>query len=225
MQTSNKRKRSTSQKSDKIEKVKVPKQSSIASFFAVPTKKEPVESEVIPEVADPVEMEESVKEEEEEDLSDKKEFYETSMYTDEFNTMLETVLKDESFLFSVEEIHKFDTYKHLSGFIRYKITAQKLDLTCFSSLVEPQHLIVRLIMRKHGWIRADNLRYQDNISNMELAIAKLVKAGFLSMKLNDFKEALNLLSKNELKVIAKEKKIVINEANPVSISIFFFLSL
>lgn len=194
MQTSNKRKRSTSQKSDKNEKVKVPKQSSIASFFAVPTKKEPVESELIPEVADPVEMEESVKEEEEEDLSDKKEFYETSMYTDEFNTMLETVLKDESFLFSVEEIHKFDTYKHLS--------------------VEPQHLIVRLIMRKHGWFRADNLRYQDNISNMELAIAKLVKAGFLSMKLNDFKEALNLLSKNELKEIAKEKKIVINEANP-----------
>lgn len=78
-------------------------------------------------------------------------------------------------------------------------------------------------MRKHGWIRADNLRYQDNISNMELAIAKLVKAGFLSMKLNDIKEALNLLSKNELKEIAKEKKIVLNEANPVSTSATLFL--
>lgn len=94
--------------------MKAPRQSSIAAFFAIPTKKEPIENKLIPEAADPVEMEETVNEEEE-DLNDKKEFYETSMYTDEFNTMLETVLKDESFLFSVDEIQKFDAYRHLSG--------------------------------------------------------------------------------------------------------------
>lgn len=76
-------------------------------------------------------------------------------------------------------------------------------------------------MRKHGWLRADSLKYEDNISNMELAIAKLVKAGFLNMRLNDLEVALNLLSKNELKEIIKEKKIIVNEANPVSILLGF----
>lgn len=108
MQTSNKRKRNTVQKNDSV---KVSKQSSIANFFSIP-KKKVIEKELPPVVADPVEMAETVKVE---DLNEKKEFYATSMYTDEFNTMVETVLKDESFLFSVDEIHMFDTYRYLSG--------------------------------------------------------------------------------------------------------------
>lgn len=108
MQTSNKRKRNTVQKNDSV---KTSKQSSIANFFALP-KNKVIEKELPLVVTDSVEMAEAVKVE---DLNEKKEFYATSMYTDEFNLMVETVLKDESFLFSVDEIHMFDTYRYLSG--------------------------------------------------------------------------------------------------------------
>lgn len=70
-------------------------------------------------------------------------------------------------------------------------------------------------MRKHGWIRAEKLNYQDNISNKDLAITELQKTGFLNTTVMDLKDALNLLSKGELKEISKEKNLTLSENNPV----------
>jgi hypothetical protein len=54
--------------------------------------------------------EEQVKDEEKEP-----EFFTTSMYTDEFNTMLETVLENEKFLFDNNELEIFQTFQTLKG--------------------------------------------------------------------------------------------------------------
>lgn len=55
-------------------------------------------------------------------LSKETPFFETSMYTDEFNTMLSTVLDGERHLFCEDEIRLFDTYKALSG--RYSLKTE-----------------------------------------------------------------------------------------------------
>lgn len=43
------------------------------------------------------------------------EFFTTSMYTDEFNTMLETVLNSEQFLFDTHELQVFEQCQLLEG--------------------------------------------------------------------------------------------------------------
>lgn len=54
--------------------------------------------------------EEQVKDEEKEP-----EFFTTSMYTDEFNAMLDTVLENEKFLFDNNELEIFQTFQSLNG--------------------------------------------------------------------------------------------------------------
>ena len=71
-------------------------------------------------------------------------------------------------------------------------------------------------MRKHGWIKTTNLKYEDNISNMDHAVEQLISVGFLETVINDLKSALNLLSKNDLKELTKEKNIDTSLPSPVS---------
>jgi len=54
------------------------------------------------------------------------EFFTTSMYTDEFNTMLETVLEGESFLFNTNELKVFEQFQSLQGRTQYQIVTATL---------------------------------------------------------------------------------------------------
>ena len=94
------------------EKTKKPKQGSLVSFFSQP-KDELLECKL-------EEFEQPLEELEEEE----KKLYTTSMYTDEFNILLNTVLEEESFLFSEEEKDIFQTFHALEGLI---LTCQKID--------------------------------------------------------------------------------------------------
>lgn len=93
MQNSNKRKNST-------ERDKNPKaQRSTANFFG------DTEKEVTDLFIDPKEEEPT-----------KPEFYTSCMYTEEFDLLLDTVLKDERFLFNEPENETFNVFKSLQGF-------------------------------------------------------------------------------------------------------------
>lgn len=54
------------------------------------------------------------------------EFFTTSMYTDEFNTMLETVLEGESFLFNTNELKVFEQFQSLQGRTQYQVVTATL---------------------------------------------------------------------------------------------------
>ncbi|CEP13314.1 hypothetical protein [Parasitella parasitica] len=115
------------------------------------------------------------------------EFFTTSMYTDEFNTMLETVLENESFLFNEQELDVFETFKSLQD--------------------ESKHLIVRLIMRKPQWLRKSRIDYSSHVRDLDRSAADLESQGFLLTNITDFSEAIDILSKDELKCIARERNI------------------
>lgn len=122
-------------------------QASIANFFSQPKlKKEQDEKEsdlqdekendLQDEKVDTTRTEEQQEEQENEQPA-KPDFFTTSMYTDEFNNMLESVLESESFLFNQEENQTFDTFRSLKGFLIYllrssTITGKKLT-SCFSA--------------------------------------------------------------------------------------------
>ncbi|KAI8357877.1 VRR-NUC domain-containing protein [Choanephora cucurbitarum] len=118
----------------------------------------------------------------------------TSMYTDEVNHMIDTVLMNEEYLFSKDELTRIDTYKALDD--------------------EPKHLIVRLLMRKHGWIRKNRVNYESHVSDLDAAIDSLESCGFLHTKITDLAEASAILSKLELAEIVKERHIPIAVENP-----------
>ncbi|KAG2210228.1 hypothetical protein INT47_003213 [Mucor saturninus] len=188
MQNSNKRKNSL----EPATRTKA--QRSIANFFGH-TKEEDVQPKEEENVKD---VQLLIKTNEEGTVKDvetkaeehsKADFYDNSMYTDEFNLMLETVLKGESFLFNEQEKQTFDRFKSLKG--------------------ESKHLLVRLLMRKPGWIRSNKLKYQNYISNVAFAISELQQLGFLKTALTDLDEATQLLSRDELQDILKERNIVL----------------
>ncbi|KAG2204394.1 hypothetical protein INT46_006946 [Mucor plumbeus] len=129
--------------------------------------------------------EEQVKDEEKEP-----EFFTTSMYTDEFNTMLETVLENEKFLFDNNELEIFQTFQTLKD--------------------ESKHLIVRLLMRKHQWLRKSKVNYSNYVRDLDETTADLASRGFLDTRIANLSEALAILSKEELKSIAKERNLQIS---------------
>lgn len=57
------------------------------------------------------------------------EFFTTSMYTDEFTTMLDTVLNGEQFLFDADELQVFEQFQLLQGSVQqdHSITAFSLN--------------------------------------------------------------------------------------------------
>lgn len=86
-------------------------------------------------------------------------FFDSSMYTEQFHHMIDTVLDGESFLFTKEDLNRFDTFKQLS--------------------LESQHLIVRLWMRKLQWIRLEKLDYSTTIRDISQASKELKHHGLL----------------------------------------------
>lgn len=70
-------------------------------------------------------------------------------------------------------------------------------------------------MRKLGWIKRDKLKYQAYIRDMDLAVEDLRVTGFVLTSLNDINVAINLLTKEELKSIVKERNLTVSIDNPV----------
>ncbi|KAI9248276.1 hypothetical protein BDA99DRAFT_232249 [Phascolomyces articulosus] len=112
-------------------------------------------------------------------------FYESSMYTDEFNSMLATVLDGEQFLFTPTELKVFHTYQ-------YEING------------DAKHLYVRLWMRKkRRWIRIDKLKANNkHVRDLKAAAQQLREHGLTSKHEIPIEDALELLSVDELKQIA-----------------------
>ncbi|KAF1799975.1 VRR-NUC domain-containing protein [Mucor lusitanicus] len=113
------------------------------------------------------------------------EFFTTSMYTDEFTTMLDTVLNGEQFLFDADELQVFEQFQLLQD--------------------ESKHLLVRLLMRKQKWLRMSKFNYARNVRDLDKTAADLEAHGFAETTLHDLSEALAILSKDELKAIVKER--------------------
>lgn len=121
-------------------------------------------------------------------------FFETSMYTDQVHHMLTTVLDGESFLFTASDLDRFEHFKKLS--------------------LEPQHLFVRLWMRKQRrWLRVNKLDYSSNIRDIHQAATELARCDMVhsfgndsldddSASVLDWPDILNLLTVDELKDFA-----------------------
>ncbi|CAO3644389.1 unnamed protein product [Cunninghamella blakesleeana] len=86
-------------------------------------------------------------------------FFDNSMYTEQFNHMIDTVLDGESFLFTKNNLNRFKIFKQL--------------------IKESQHLIVRLWMRNRRWIRMSKLDYSTTISDIYQASKELSKCGLI----------------------------------------------
>ncbi|KAI8391174.1 VRR-NUC domain-containing protein [Radiomyces spectabilis] len=119
-----------------------------------------------------------------------KPFFETSMYTDEMNLLLDTVMKDEQHLFTAAEIALCRRYQQLED--------------------QSQHLLVRLLLRKQRWIRVDKLDYTSHVKDIKATIDDLWQQKFLlkQSSLHDIDEMLALLSLEELKNLAKKKRLL-----------------
>lgn len=71
-------------------------------------------SSLLPDADESVNLKEETKDEAKDETKEP-EFSTTSMYTDEFNTMLETVLSGEQFLFDTYELQVFEQFQLLEG--------------------------------------------------------------------------------------------------------------
>lgn len=60
-------------------------------------------------------------------------------------------------------------------------------------------------MRKQKWLRTSKFNYARNIRDLDKTAADLETHGFAETTIEDLSEALAILSKNELKAIAKER--------------------
>lgn len=122
--------------------------------------------------------------------------YTSSIYVDAFNLALDTVLSDESYLFSDDEAEVFAKFRSLD--------------------YEAQHLYVRLFLRKTAsWFRIERLKYQNDIADLDSACTVLQDAniGFADKDVDiTIEEAAGLLSLGELKLMAKEAKCAVNGA-------------
>ncbi|KAI8146544.1 VRR-NUC domain-containing protein [Fennellomyces sp. T-0311] len=155
-------------------------QKKLDSYFTVPETKQlviNVNTEIVTTEMD----------KENRDQSTQEQFYESSMYTDEFNTMLTTVLDGEEFLFTDSELSVFDAYKTgIKG--------------------EAKHLFVRLWMRpKRRWVRLDKLKVNHHIRDLEAAAQQLRRHGLATSEEIPIDDALDLLTVDELKAISPGK--------------------
>ncbi|KAJ4861119.1 VRR-NUC domain-containing protein [Trichoderma breve] len=123
----------------------------------------------------------------------------SSIYVDAFNLALDTVLEEESSLFSSKESEIFKQWRSLN--------------------YEAQYLYVRLFLRKTAaWHRSSRLGYFNDISDHDSAIATLQESRTLPLEHEEkspvenqletpVEEAASLLYLDELKALAKEAKI------------------
>ncbi|KAF9327050.1 hypothetical protein BG006_009600 [Podila minutissima] len=110
-----------------------------------------------------------------------------TVYVAAFELALDTVLPNESFLFTDEERALFETYRALPD--------------------DPKHLFVRLFLRNQKfWIRKCKLDNQyREIVDLDSAIQELVSVGLLmdQNSLQDAQEAIAMLCVDELKQLAR----------------------
>ncbi|KAA8912775.1 VRR-NUC domain-containing protein [Sphaerosporella brunnea] len=115
----------------------------------------------------------------------------SSIYVDAFNLTLDTVLREEAYLFTEEEAAVFARYRQSLGY-------------------EAQHLYVRLFLRKtNAWFRINKLQYPHDIADMAAACKVLQRkdVAFADTDRDITLEALaGLLSLEELKAVAKDAK-------------------
>ncbi|KAG0367820.1 hypothetical protein BGZ54_003195 [Gamsiella multidivaricata] len=110
-----------------------------------------------------------------------------TVYVAAFELALDTVLPEESSLFTDEEHSLFETYRELPD--------------------DPKHLFVRLFLRNQKyWQRQSKLegRYRE-IEDLKSAIQQLITAGLLidQSAMQDPEEALVMLTMDELKILAR----------------------
>ncbi|KAG0347932.1 hypothetical protein BG005_011803 [Podila minutissima] len=110
-----------------------------------------------------------------------------TVYVAAFELALDTVLPNESFLFTDEERTLFETYRALTD--------------------DPKHLFVRLFLRNQKfWIRKCKIDNQyREIVDLDSAIQELVSVGLLmdQNSLQDAQEAIAMLCVDELKQLAR----------------------
>ncbi|KAG0029130.1 hypothetical protein BGZ82_008118 [Podila clonocystis] len=110
-----------------------------------------------------------------------------TVYVAAFELALDTVLPNESFLFTDEEHALFETYRALPD--------------------DPKHLFVRLFLRNQKfWIRKCKLEnHYREIVDLDSAIQELVSVGLLMDRnnLQDAQEAIAMLTVDELKLLAR----------------------
>ncbi|KAF9321982.1 hypothetical protein BG003_009301 [Podila horticola] len=110
-----------------------------------------------------------------------------TVYVAAFELALDTVLPNESFLFTDEERALFETYRALPD--------------------DPKHLFVRLFLRNQKfWIRKCKLdNHYREIVDLDSAIQELVSVGLLmdQNSLQDAQEAIAMLCMDELKLLAR----------------------
>ncbi|KAJ5322509.1 hypothetical protein N7452_010798 [Penicillium brevicompactum] len=126
----------------------------------------------------------------------------SSIYVDAFNLALETVLDEESHLFSAAEMEIFTHWRKLS--------------------YESQYLYVRLFLRKtSAWHRINRLNYYSDISDLAAVAEDLQQDRSLPdsdlvstfrfaegiEEITSLEEASSLLLLDELKIFAKEAKV------------------
>ncbi|KAK8933447.1 hypothetical protein KSP39_PZI015928 [Platanthera zijinensis] len=110
-------------------------------------------------------------------------------YQQNFCLMLEDVMDSHSHLFTIEEKNLIGSFSSLSG--------------------DAQRLLIRLYTRKGPWFRLSNISYKE-ISDLNVAVHTLQTTGYLcslslgvqSLKYDDMKEVLNVLTVSELQHIS-----------------------
>lgn len=112
-------------------------------------------------------------------------FFATSMYTDEFEKIMDTVLDGEKYLFSEEELEVVEKHRSLH--------------------TEAKHLFVRIFLRKHKWIRLQKIDYSRNISDINKARDGLcspnIKFARDETDITDLAHLLDMLGVEELKTL------------------------
>ncbi|TGZ79121.1 hypothetical protein EX30DRAFT_365451 [Ascodesmis nigricans] len=114
--------------------------------------------------------------------------YTTSIYVDAFNLALDTVLTDESYLFSTDELETFAVYRSLE--------------------YQAQYLYIRLFLRKtSAWFRVDKIHYPNDVPEHRVAevCGVLQEVGFADGDGEiTLEEAAQLVPAEQLKVLARD---------------------
>lgn len=128
-------------------------------------------------------------------------FYTTSMYTDEFEKIMETVLENEKYLFTEEELRVAEKHRDLH--------------------IEAKHLFVRIFLRKHKWIRLRKTDYSRNIADINNARSILcspkIRFARDEAELVDLTNLLDILLVEELKALIQRLQIPMSKGSPQNV--------
>jgi hypothetical protein len=127
----------------------------------------------------------------------------TSMYTDEFEKILETVFDGEKYLFTEEELQIAEKHRELH--------------------VEAKHLFVRIFLRKHQWIRLQRSDYSRNIADINRAKRILcsphIKFARDESELVELSHLLDILLVEELKTLIQIFRVPVVKSSQQNVGI------